>query len=242
MLHYVHVGNKKSPNTLLFVHGSGCNLKIFGELEKYLEDYNCILLDLKGHGESKGQCPSTVYGYIDNVANFITNSEVTKHQKNITLIGYSMGGAIVLGVALKKLPNVRKVVSLSGGARFDKLDKDFMEKIYHNQLDNNYLLECIGGIDNPLSEKYFETLEKDPDIMINDLIACKLIDLVDNLKNIDIPVKAIVAKDELLTLVEYSEIIKKEVENSELKIFETGKHFLLVVNAKGVVEEIKNFI
>lgn len=81
MLHYVHVGNKKSPNTLLFVHGSGCNLKIFGELEKYLEDYNCILLDLKGHGESKGQCPSTVYGYIDNVANFITNSEVTKHQK-----------------------------------------------------------------------------------------------------------------------------------------------------------------
>ncbi|URZ01541.1 alpha/beta fold hydrolase [Clostridium felsineum] len=241
MLHYLQVGNKNSSKTLLFVHGSGCNLKIFGELQKYLEDYNCILIDLNGHGESEGQCSSTVYGYIDNVTDFIQTCEATKNQEDITLIGYSMGGAIVLGVALKKLPNVKKVISLSGGARF-KLNTDFSQEIYHNQIDMNYLIKCVGGIEHPLSKKYFETFETNKEIMINDLIACELINLVPELKNIDIPVLALVAKDEILTLVEYSEIIDKEVPNSQLKIFESGKHFLLVVHAEEVAKEIKSFL
>lgn len=99
MLKYVQTGNTKSSKALLFIHGSGCNYKIFGEVYKHLTDYNCILIDLNGHGKSKGKCSPTIEGYVNNVVDFIKNSEAIKNQDNITLIGYSMGGEIVLGVA-----------------------------------------------------------------------------------------------------------------------------------------------
>ncbi|MCR3760145.1 alpha/beta fold hydrolase [Clostridium felsineum] len=241
MLHYLQVGNKNNSKTLLFIHGSGCNLKVFGELQKYLEDYNCILIDLNGHGESEGQCSSTVYGYIDNVTDFIQNSEITKNKEDITLIGYSMGSTIALGISLKKLPNIKRIVSLSGGAKF-KLNSEFLKKIYHNQIDLDYLIQCTGDITDPLCKKYLGTLESNQDIMINDLIACELINLVPELKNINIPVLAIVAKDDRVALVGYSKIINREIPNSELKVFQKGKHFLLVVEAQKVANEIKTFI
>lgn len=242
MLNYLQLGNVESTKTLLFIHGSGCNTEIFRELQNYLNDYNCILLDLNGHGKSLGECSTTVQGYIDNVADFVKNSEAIKSKNDLTLIGYSMGGGIALGVALKKLPNVKKVVVLSGGAKFDKLNRNFMKKIHLNKLDKLYLLRCLGNYFNPLTYKYMGKLEQDPKIIINDLKACDKFDISGEIKFINIPVKIIVAKDEILTILEYSQVIKNEVKNSVLKVFEKGRHFLLIVKAREVSEEIKNFI
>jgi pimeloyl-ACP methyl ester carboxylesterase len=242
MLNYIQIGNKKSANMLVFIHGSGCNSSIFGEIQKYLNDYNCILIDLNGHGSSKGECSTDLQGYIDNVYDFLRNSEVTKTQSNISLIGYSMGGGIVLGVALKKLANVKKVVVLSGGARFNKLNKAFMKKIHNNKVDKLYLLRCLGNYFNPLTYRYMKKLEKSTQIIINDLEACEKFDISGEIKDIKIPVKIIVARDEILTILEYSEEIHKMINNSTLKIFEKGRHFLLIVKSREVSEEIEDFI
>lgn len=241
MLNYVQTGNKASLKTLLFIHGSGCNHKIFGEVYKYLTDYNCIVIDLNGHGDSKGECSPTVEGYIANVVDFIKNSEVTKNEKDITIIGYSMGGGIVLGMALKKLPNIKKVIVLSGSDKF-KFNEDFMKKIRRNELDQDYMLQCCGSEPNPLIPKYCEMMEQDPKIMANDLIACENFDISNEIKNINIPVKIIIARDEILVLLKWSECINSKIKNSILTIFERGRHFLLVVRGKEVAAEISSFV
>lgn len=244
MLSYFQLGNIKSAKTLLFVHGSGCDHKVFREVYKYLTNYNCILVDLNGHGESKGECSSSVEGYVDNVVDFIKNSEATKNQNNITLIGYSMGGGIVLGTALKKLPNIKKVVVLSGASRFDKAkDTEVVKRIHQTgKLDINLLHECLGNQDNPLTSKYVKTLESDPKVLINDLTICENFDFSNEIKNIDIPVKIIVARDEILVFLEYAERDNSRIKNSILTIFENGRHFLLVVKGKEVAKEISAFV
>ena len=50
------------------------------------------------------------------------------------------------------------------------------------------------------------------------------------------------ARDEILTILEYSEEIHKEINNSTLKTFKKGRHFLLIVKSREVSEEIENFI
>lgn len=245
MLNYVQVGNKKSPKTLLFIHGSGCNYKIFGEVYKYLTDYNCILIDLNGHGDSEGKCSPTVEGYIDNVTNFIKSSEVIKNGQDITIIGYSMGGGIVLGVALKKLPNVKKVVVLSGGAKFTKLKDTELMKKYHktNELDMDLTIQCFtADKPTPLILKYVDTLEQDPNVTINDLTACEKFDISNEIKNIDIPVKIFVARDEILVLKEYADFVNTQIKDSILTVFENGRHFLLVSKGKEVAKEIYSFV
>lgn len=244
MLYYFQLGNVKSPKTLLFVHSAGSNHKIFGEVQKYLENYNCILIDLNGHGESKGECSPTIEGYVNSVVDFIKNSKATKNQDNITLIGYSMGGAIVLAVALKKLPNIKKVVVLSSTSKFDKLkDTKLMKKIHQTgEADMKLLAKYLGNESNPLTLKYIQMSESDPKIMVNDLTACEKFDISHEVENINIPVKFIIARDEILVLLEYAERDNSKIKNSILTIFENGRHFLPIVKGREVAKEINGFI
>lgn len=244
MLNYFQLGNTKSTKTLLFVHSAGANHKIFGEIQKYLENYNCILIDLNGHGESKGECSTTIEGYVNNVVDFIKNSKATKNQDNITLIGYSMGGAIVLDIALKKLPNIKKVVVLSSTSKFNKLkDTELMKKIHKTgEADMKLLAECLGNESNPLTLKYIQTSESDPKIIVNDLTACEKFDISNEIENINIPVKFIIARDEILVLLEYAERDNSKIKNSILTIFTTGRHFLPVVKGREIAKEINSFI
>lgn len=243
MLHYVQCGNKNSKKALFFVHASGTDHRVFGEVKKYLKNYNCILIDLNGHGESKGECSTTVQGYIDNVADFIKNSEATKNQNDITIIGYSIGGSIVLGVALKKLPNVKKVVVISGTSKFDKFkDSEFMKKLHRNEIDNEFLTECFSTESTPLTRKYMQMFDPDPQVLITDLVGCENFDISNEIKNINIPVKIIIARDELLVPLEYAERDNSNIKNSILTIFESGRHGMVITKAKEVAKEIFCFV
>ncbi|PJI07545.1 MULTISPECIES: alpha/beta fold hydrolase [Clostridium] len=244
MLNYVQAGNNKSSKTLLFIHGAASNHRVYGEVQKYLEDYNCILIDLNGHGDSKGPCSPTIEGYIDNVTDFIKNSDVTKNQNDITIIGYSMGGATVLGIALKKLHNVKRGVVISGTSKFNKLkDTEFIKKIYEkHELDRECLRKYIGNQSNPLAIKYAHLGESNPELLMNNLVACSKFDISDKIKNIDIPVKILISRDEKLVLLECAERDNSRIKNSILTIFESGMHVLPIINGKGVAKEIAAFI
>lgn len=243
MLYYVQCGNKDSKKTLLFVHASGTNHKVFGEVQKYLKNYNCVLIDLNGHGESKGKCSPNVQGYIDNVADFIKNSDATKNQNDITLIGYSIGGSIVLGAALKKLSNVKKVVVISGTSKFDKFkDSEFMKKLHCNEIDHEFLTECFSTESTPLTRKYMQMFEPDPQVLMTDLFGCEDFDISNEIKNINIPVKIIIARDEILVPLEYAERDNSKIKNSILTILESGRHGMVITKAKEVAKEIDGFI
>ncbi|PJI07546.1 MULTISPECIES: alpha/beta fold hydrolase [Clostridium] len=244
MLHYVQIGNKKSADTLLFVHGSGNTYKIFGEVYKHLTNYNCILIDLNGHGESKGECSSTLEGYADNVIDFIKNSNSTRNQNKITLIGYSLGGSIVLSIALKKLPNIKQAIIISGASKFDKLkDIKAMKELHKSgKIDIDFFNKCMSNQPNPLVYKYMHISKSDPKVSINDLAICENLDISNKIKDIDIPVKIIIARDEISVLLKYAERDNAKIKNSTLTIFENGRHFLLVVHGKEVAKEIAGFV
>ncbi|PJI07544.1 MULTISPECIES: alpha/beta fold hydrolase [Clostridium] len=87
-----------------------------------------------------------------------------------------------------------------------------------------------------------KALESDSKIIINDLTICENFDFSNEIKNIDTPVKIIVAKDEILVFLEYAERDNCKIKNSILPIFESGRHFLLVVKGKEVAKEISAFI
>lgn len=64
---YSRSGNEDSPVTILFIHGAVSNHTSFQLLEKALSDYNCILIDLPDHGQSKGAVRKNVEAYADFV-------------------------------------------------------------------------------------------------------------------------------------------------------------------------------
>ncbi len=94
---------------LLFVHGAAGHATLWGQVLRMLPDANCIILDLPGHGRSEGPSCRTV------PANSAAVEELLDvlHLPPAVLIGHSLGGAIVLDLALRRPELIRALVLIS---------------------------------------------------------------------------------------------------------------------------------
>ncbi|MTI71595.1 MAG: alpha/beta hydrolase [Firmicutes bacterium] len=234
-IYYEKYGNSDNEHNLVFIHGAGCNHKFLKPLAKQLKEYNCYLIDLPDHCNSQDRNCNNIEDYIEAVSQFITNLE------NVTLIGHSLGGAICLGVAARRIHSVKKAVILNSGAKFDKLDKDFMEKVHKNKVDRLFLLKSCGSFFNLSIYKALLTFES-KETIIKDLIIGEKANVENGLKNIDIPVLIITGADEILTLVEYSEKLHDKLSSSKLIVVPKTRHMLPIAKSRYVGGLIKEFV
>jgi len=89
----------KGDITLLFVHGAFIDRNYWAAQVGYFkQDYQVVTIDLPGHGKSGKN--RTVWT-IQELGNDVSNLIQTLHLKNIILIGHSMGGDVILEVAVR---------------------------------------------------------------------------------------------------------------------------------------------
>lgn len=89
----------KGDITLLFVHGAFIDRNYWSaQIDYFKQDYQVVTIDLPGHGKSgKNRAIWTIQELGDDVCNLIEALNL----KNVVLIGHSMGGDIILEVAVK---------------------------------------------------------------------------------------------------------------------------------------------
>lgn len=220
---------------VVLIHGAGCNKNFLKPLANKIKRCNCYIVDLLGHGKSEKKENIIAEDYIESISEFISDID------NVTLIGHSMGGPICLGVAAKGLSNLKNIVLLNSGASFKKIDKEFMAKVNKGKVDFAYLFRTCGSFFNPLIYKQLINFEK-KDVVIKDLLIASTINVEEKLDLITIPLLIITGGDEILTLVEYSELIHSKVKNSELIIVPNTRHMLPVVKKNLIAQKIQDFI
>ncbi len=97
-MHYIRYGNKKGK-TLIFLHGWGQNIDMMKPVANpYENDYDIIIVDLPGHGESEE--PTRILeipDFVKCIKSLVDSLKI----KNPTLIGHSFGGKISLLYASK---------------------------------------------------------------------------------------------------------------------------------------------
>lgn len=86
--------DSKVGKPVIFIHGWGSSLKDYSEPMKVLSQkgFRCIALDLRGHGKSKATSGFTVAQAAHDVHQLIEHLEL----KDVALVGWSMGGAVVM--------------------------------------------------------------------------------------------------------------------------------------------------
>lgn len=220
-----------NDKNIVFIHGSGCNGSIFESLSDCLPEYGRYLIDLPGHGKSE-DTGFSIENYIESVKVFITG--IT----NVILVGHSLGGSVALGVGSLNLDNVIGVVSISGGATFHKMDKDFLSKIHKGKVDKMYMLKESGNIFNLDVIRALTKMENDS-VTIKDFIIDESLDIRDCLKTIGVKTVAITGFEDKVGLVEYSKLIHEEVTNSELIVINGYKHMLPIAGKNIVASHIR---
>ena len=109
--------------------------------ESLNSEYDVILFDFRGHGESKGLFYWTAKEYLDLLA---VVEFAGKGYERIGLIGFSLGAATSI-IAASKTILINSIISISAPAEFAKIDYRFWELDLKNDLFYNLFGEGNHG-------------------------------------------------------------------------------------------------
>ena len=162
-LHIRYIDNDQSGSAVLLIHGLGGSLESWTyNIESLSSRYRVIALDLPGFGLSdKPRIDYTVDFYVNFLIKFIKKLKI----KRPFLIGSSLGGHIVVELAIRNPKLVDKVVLISPAGSLPKSFKGTLElKRYIKIVGANSAVEVRGilsSIDNSMVNRtYAEALYK----------------------------------------------------------------------------------
>lgn len=261
---YVDEGN--SENVLLFIHGLGSYLRAWErnipELKKH---FRCIALDLPGYGKSSKQIHSGEVSFYNEVLfDFIKALEL----KNVSLVGHSMGGQIVISYVLSYQNQIKNLILVApaGFETFKKHDIELFKKMISpeilfktsdHQVRLNYQwnffkmpVEAESMISDRIEIKKDEEFINHCTVVSNSLFGLLYAPVFDQLRKITIPTLILYGIEDSLipnkvlhpiTLKEIGEAGASQIKNSKLVLIENCGHFLQYEKPKEFNSELINF-
>lgn len=91
---YLECGNKEGP-LLVFIHGGGVGGWMWDKQIAYFNEYHCLVPTLQGHGDRSAE---TSFSIRENALEIIKLIEQKKGQKDVHIIGFSIGAQIGLEI------------------------------------------------------------------------------------------------------------------------------------------------
>lgn len=265
-LHFIEKG--KGRETLLFIHGMGCNARIWSNMiDKLSNTYRCISIDLPEHGESPSTAkPFTLTTLVDAVHHFIIRNELDK--QNLHLIGHSMGAqiSIILGIRFPALFTSLVLIAPAGVESYSKNERMMIEASvkmlpffsseeqmksmlklswFNNNTSklNNYL-SALSKSKNFSFENYFKSIQHSILAMLNEPVDMFL-------KSITVPTLIIFGEEDKMIpnpvtkrtkTVEIAKNAHKLIPNSNLLMIPNKGHFLPFEADNECVKAILDFL
>lgn len=112
-------GGSESGPLLLLLHGLGATADVFAGVERVLADTwpgGWLAVDLSGHGRSAWDPPYSFASYADGLRSLLPPD------RELVVLGHSMGGVVALELADGRIPVPRGVVAL--GVKVSWPDRD----------------------------------------------------------------------------------------------------------------------
>jgi 3-oxoadipate enol-lactonase len=219
----------KDQIPLVFIHGADWRGKACLTwkpiIEHFKGDRRTIALDLRGHGQSdKPQGQYAIEQFSEDLFSLMKNLEVKKG----ILVGYSMGGMIVLRFALDHQEMVEKLILISTKHR---------------------RLSLFGRLVNPIwlsfAMRKLPASSPPKHVLRSQEYTCAKFDVTTDLHKIRVPTLIIHGSKEtgLTDLhVSQAKYMKEHIPNAELTILEGSKHSHVYDTPERTWEAIEEFL
>ena len=216
-----------TQRTIIMIHGAGGSTATWFMQHRGLSDsLYVVALDLNGHGRTQNRPDENlVESYLEDI-----DSVVSQFEKPI-LAGHSMGGALAQLYALQHSDELSGLVLVATGAKlrvadmvFDLLDTDF-----EGYLDAVKEFMFHKNTSRDLIEASVVEVRKCPvPIIRRDYEMCNAFNVMDQLKEIRIPVLIIVGEQDMMTPVKYSQYLHGQLRNSKILVVENAGHSVML--------------
>ena len=236
-----HRARSESETQLILIHGAGgSHLDWPAELRR-LPRSTVLIPDLPGHGRSSPPLLAGIADYASLIRQWIDELSLPQ----VVLVGHSMGGAIVLQLALQATRATCGIVLLATGARLRVADA-ILEGIgteFEATVDN--LLHAYWGPDAPpevMANSRRRLHEAGPARLLNDFRATDAFDIMGQLDDIAIPALIVTGEHDPLTPPKYARYLAEHIEAAELRILPGAYHMVHHQRAADVARFINGFV
>lgn len=224
--------------TIVFVHGLSDSLAYWKVLSENLKnDYQTLIYDLRGHGESPDDDKNTTINlYQEDLYQLLKALNI----ENAVFVGLSLGGNIILDLAVNHPEMVNGLVVMSSFPEHDEnLKKIFND--FDNAIDQGFV-EFFDTIlpytlTDDMLEEHKELLEnvKFEAAKTANLEGIKKginagygFNLTDRLNEINVPTLVIAGEEDNLTTLDIQRKISDNIRYCELLVLEKTKHNILI--------------
>lgn len=202
-----------SGPVLLFLHGNGEDHTIFNELIFRLqENFTCIQLDSRGHGQSTGPTPESYEALTNDVDAFIKAMNINE----VNIIGFSDGAIIGTLLAIRQTFYLKKLIAIGLNLSPDTIKANYQKEIHQLIQEEPY-------------NRILKLMINGPSIPLEDMASIK------------IPTLLVAGEDDVLTTEQYKDIVDT-LPNGQLYIEPNADHTSYVINQTHLETVIQDFI
>ena len=239
--------------TIVFVHGLSDSLAYWKVLSENLKnDYQTLIYDLRGHGESSDDDRNTTIDlYQEDLYQLLKSLNI----ENAVFVGLSLGGNVILDLAVNHPEMVNGLVVMSSFPEHDEKLKNIFDD-FDNAIDEGFVefFDTILPYTLPddILEEHKELLEnlkveaaKTANIegIKKGINAGYGFNLSDKLNEINAPTLVIAGEEDNLTTLDIQRKISDNIQDSELIVLEKTKHNIFIGrNIEKVLNIINDFM
>lgn len=227
--------DRKSLNTIVFLHSFGGKLEMWDSLSSYFTAHNLLSYDMIGFGKSDK--PDIDYS-IATQSNFLIKILDKLKIENCILIGSSMGASTTAWSGAKYPDRIKSIVLFAPSGYPGSMNHSFPGNYFYQPGLLNTIGEFVSSTSlfklcfpNSLGKQTFNVTASYNQHYVN------------NLKNISQPTLLIWSEGDNRSLFNYASNYLREIKNSKLikKPAEAG-HNCPAYKPKETAEEIKNYL
>jgi pimeloyl-ACP methyl ester carboxylesterase len=238
---YRHHARESGP-TVLAVHGSGGSSGVWKAQHRL--DVPVAAVDLSGHGQSEDVNAEAGYetlsAYVDDV---VAVAEATSAR---VLMGNSLGGAVVLTLALERDYAFDGLILAGTGAKLTVLD-DLLQWLAGDfERAVEFLHEPDRLFHDP-QDRYLKLSaeamrEAGQTVTRRDFLTSHGFDVRDRLGEVDLPALAVVGEHDKLTPPWYHEYLADEMTDCDLAVVEDAAHLAMLERPTAFNAAVEEFL
>ncbi|MDE2483094.1 MAG: alpha/beta fold hydrolase [bacterium] len=219
-----------------FIHGAGCTAEVFAEQLAAFPD--ALAPTLPGH--TTPGAPASIAAFADALEADLA----PRGEREIVLVGSSMGGAIALELALRRLPQVAGIVLIGSGARlrvapaiFESIERDFPAAA--RMLAGYFFADATP---ERVERAAAAMLAVGAEQTLRDFHACNAFDATERLGEIAVPLLALVGERDVMMPPKFSQFVADRVPGAQARILPEAGHLAMLESPAATNEALRSFV
>jgi pimeloyl-ACP methyl ester carboxylesterase len=243
LYYFAHGEELRDRPPVLLIHGAGGSHLNWPPQLRRLSGQRVFTLDLPGHGKSEGVGRQDITEYAESVFEFMKALRLS----SAVVVGFSMGSAIALSLALQYRKRVLGLGLIGSGAKM-RVASSTLELASNESsflpaveaiIENSYSPNADARVKELAIEQMQATRQA---VLYGDLVACDSFDAMERVGKVHVPTLLICGSADRMMPPNRSEYLCEQIEGAQLHIVEEAGHMVMVERPDEVAGLLTEFL